>query len=212
MRIVALLVVTFAAACTDPYYCAVGNQREPGALGCAAPSGTIDIDGDSSDWANVVAIPQPACAVGPCADGEIRALQAARHGTDLLYVRIATQGMPSAAAGDSYEIDLYASPIPPDDRAISLIVSVYRAGFDVIVGTGLAGSSYFEGDSGVFTAYGSDGIEVAIPTKLIPFEAGANVAPYRVPSDWGSSPALYCWDPTSRLCELGNHVTRVQSP
>jgi hypothetical protein len=190
VRAALILIALFTAACGPPYGdCRPGNVRDPGP-GCSAmTTPAITIDGDGSDWQGIPSAPLCTGDALACVNGWASAMQFV-HQPDALAVHVITQGAPLDDATGVYHVELYQFyDLTHTDQ---LDVALVRSG-----ATLLLNGHVLDGFTIPF-AYGTDGIELAIPFTAIPF-AGGSLALATVNTSAGfqpepRQPVFVCWD------------------
>jgi hypothetical protein len=175
-------------------FCPTNNIRDPGP-GCSVPVADVVVDGDPAEWADVPVVDCPECA-----DGTAAQLRALRTPDGRLAMFVGARGAPMIDAGHSYLLEL--APLREPSYWIDIFVQPNEPPDIQLDGLPITGWP-------VDVAFGATGIELAMPTAMLPYQGAVNG--YGVLGTIDSTGAwtaaqptsafvTACWDPASPIC------------
>jgi hypothetical protein len=179
---------------TPPGFCPTNNVRDPGP-GCSVPVADVVVDGDPAEWANVPVVDCPECASGTAAQ-----LRALRTPDGRLALFLDARDAPMADPKHSYLIEL--QPLREPTYWLDIFIKQAEAPELELDGLPISGWP-------VDVAYGASGIELAMPTAMLPYQGAvdgyAALGTIDTTGVWTAAQptsafVTACWDPASPLC------------
>jgi len=175
-------------------FCPTNNVRDPGP-GCSVPVADVIVDGDPAEWADVPIVDCPECAPGTAAQ-----LRSLRTPDGRLAMYVGTREAPMADTSHSYLIEL--QPLREPAYWIDIFVHPDAPPDVALDGLPITGWP-------IDTAFGDAGIELAMPTAMLPYQGGVNgfaaLGAIDTMGAWTASQptsafVTACWDPSSPIC------------